>query len=88
MGIIIQHLSLISFRVVLVFQKGLGPALCTQGILNGTRLGVYQWAEGRGYTRNKDGTLSAPKIMLISSLSGSVGAFLGSPFYMVIGFFL
>lgn len=68
---------------LLALQKGLSPALFHQVALNGTRLGLFQLAEDHGLTRNEDGTLSAPKTMLVSSAAGSVGAFLGSPFFLV-----
>lgn len=68
---------------IFALQKGLCPALFHQVALNGTRLGLFQLAEDHGLTKNEDGSLSAPKTMLVSSVAGSIGAFLGSPFFLV-----
>lgn len=68
---------------ILALQKGLCPALLHQVALNGTRLGLFQLAQDHGLTANEDGSLSAPKTMLISSCAGSIGAFLGSPFFLI-----
>lgn len=68
---------------LLALQKGLAPALLHQVALNGTRLGIFQLAQDAELNRNADGSLSAPKTMIISACAGSVGAFLGSPFFLV-----
>lgn len=68
---------------VLALQKGLVPALWYQLFLNGVRLGTYDFAEKRGWTRNIAGETSTPKCIIVGALAGCSGAFTGSPFYLV-----
>ncbi|XP_034242561.1 solute carrier family 25 member 35-like [Thrips palmi] len=68
---------------IFALQKGLAPALLHQVGLNGTRLGLFQLAQDAGLNRNEDGSLSAVRTMLISACAGSLGAFFGSPFFLV-----
>lgn len=64
-------------------QKGLGPALLYQFLMNGIRLGTYGLAESRGYLRTKEGTHSPVRSAAAGALAGVMGAYLGSPIYMV-----
>ena len=64
-------------------QKGLGPALWYQFFMNGCRLGTYQCLQNFGMTLNKDGTTSVPRNVCAGAVSGTVGALVGSPFYLV-----
>lgn len=64
-------------------QKGLGPALLYQFLMNGIRLGTYGLAESGGYLRTKEGTHSPVRSAAAGALAGVMGAYLGSPIYMV-----
>lgn len=66
-------------------QKGLAPALLYQFLMNGIRLGTYSLAEARGYLHTAEGTLSPPRSAAAGALAGVMGAYLGSPIYMVRG---
>uniref|UniRef100_A0A8I5ZJN4 Solute carrier family 25, member 35 n=1 Tax=Rattus norvegicus TaxID=10116 RepID=A0A8I5ZJN4_RAT len=63
-------------------QKGLGPALLYQFLMNGIRLGTYGLAESGGYLRTKEGTHSPVRSAAAGALAGVMGAYLGSPIYM------
>jgi len=52
--------------------------------MNGTRLGLYQLGANNGLTKNKDGTVAPVGSMMTASLSGALGATIGSPFFLVI----
>ncbi|XP_043439002.1 solute carrier family 25 member 35 isoform X2 [Prionailurus bengalensis] len=64
-------------------QKGLAPALLYQFLMNGIRLGTYGLAEAGGYLHTAEGTLSPPRSAAAGALAGVMGAYLGSPIYMV-----
>ncbi|XP_032288023.1 solute carrier family 25 member 35 [Phoca vitulina] len=64
-------------------QKGLAPALLYQFLMNGIRLGTYGLAEAGGYLHTAEGTLSQPRSAATGALAGVMGAYLGSPIYMV-----
>lgn len=64
-------------------QKGLGPALLYQFLMNGIRLGTYGLAEAGGYLHSDDGSLSPARSAAAGALAGVMGAYLGSPIYMV-----
>lgn len=64
-------------------QKGLGPALLYQFLMNGIRLGTYGLAESRGYLLTNEGTHSPVRSAAAGALAGVMGAYLGSPIYMV-----
>ncbi|XP_004712990.1 solute carrier family 25 member 35 [Echinops telfairi] len=64
-------------------QKGLVPALIYQFLMNGIRLGTYGLAEAGGYLCTAEGTLSPPRSAAAGALAGVLGAYLGSPIYMV-----
>ncbi|XP_007950423.1 solute carrier family 25 member 35 [Orycteropus afer afer] len=64
-------------------QKGLAPALVYQFLMNGIRLGTYGLAEAGGYLHTAEGTLSPPRSAATGALAGVLGAYLGSPIYMV-----
>ncbi len=51
--------------------------------MNGARLGTYQLAEKQGLTRRKDGTVSGVGSLVGGALCGTIGAIVGSPFYLV-----
>ncbi|XP_046695615.1 solute carrier family 25 member 35 isoform X2 [Silurus meridionalis] len=63
-------------------QKGLVPALFYQFFMNGVRLGSYAVIESAGYIHT-EGRVSTGKSTAAGALSGVVGAFVGSPIYMV-----
>lgn len=64
-------------------QKGLAPALLYQFLMNGIRLGTYGLAEAGGYLNTAEGTLSPSRSAAAGALAGVMGAYLGSPIYMV-----
>ncbi|EDL10463.1 solute carrier family 25, member 35, isoform CRA_b, partial [Mus musculus] len=64
-------------------QKGLGPALLYQFLMNGIRLGTYGLAESRGYLHTNEGTHSPVRSAAAGALAGVMGAYLGSPIYMI-----
>jgi len=68
---------------IFALQKGLMPALWYQLTMNGFRLGLFQIIENSGATSKADGTASFPKKILAGALTGAIGAFAASPFYMV-----
>ncbi|XP_050178328.1 solute carrier family 25 member 34 isoform X1 [Myiozetetes cayanensis] len=58
-------------------QKGLAAGLLYQGLMNGFRFYCYSHAEDAGWTRYPGGTVAA------GAVAGAVGAFVGSPAYLV-----
>ena len=73
---------------VLALQKGLVPALWYQFFMNGVRLGAYQSFINLGLTKDSKGHHSFPKGVIAGAVAGSMGAAVGSPFYMVRAFFV
>ncbi|XP_023210152.1 solute carrier family 25 member 35-like [Centruroides sculpturatus] len=67
---------------ILALQKGLVPALWYQFVMNGIRLGIYDNFEKKELI-GKSGEVSAIKSVVAGAAAGSIGAFFGSPFYMV-----
>lgn len=67
---------------ITALQKGLVPGLWFQLVLNGLRLGSYQVFSDMNLTQNNDGVVSVPRSMAAAALSGSIGSFFGSPFYL------
>ncbi|MCJ8748350.1 hypothetical protein PDJAM_G00163720 [Pangasius djambal] len=63
-------------------QKGLVPALLYQFFMNGVRLGSYAIIETAGYIHT-EGRVSTAKSTAAGAVSGVVGAFVGSPIYLV-----
>ncbi|XP_011850121.1 PREDICTED: solute carrier family 25 member 35 [Mandrillus leucophaeus] len=64
-------------------QKGLAPALLYQFLMNGIRLGTYGLAEAGGYLHTAEGTHSPARSAAAGAMAGIMGAYLGSPIYMV-----
>lgn len=64
-------------------QKGLAPALLYQFLMNGIRLGTYGLAEAGGYLHTAEGNLSPARSAAAGAMAGVMGAYLGSPIYMV-----
>ncbi|KAM6435182.1 solute carrier family 25 member 34 [Liasis olivaceus] len=58
-------------------QKGLTAGLLYQGLMNGVRFGFYSHAEDVGLTQHPGGTVAA------GAVAGALGAFVGSPAYLV-----
>jgi solute carrier family 25 protein 34/35 len=67
----------------LALQKGLVPALWVQLIMNGMRLGTFQFGENRGYVTDKSGNLVFYKSVLVGGTGGVIGQFFASPFFLV-----
>ena len=68
---------------ILALQKGLVPALWYQFFMNGCRLGAYQSFINFGWTKDSQGNHSLPRSIIAGAVAGSIGAVVGSPFYMV-----
>ncbi|KAK2576424.1 hypothetical protein KPH14_005758 [Odynerus spinipes] len=68
---------------ILALQSGIGPALYFQVVLNGIRLGVYNSAKKYGLILDEKGNTDILKTVVVTGLAGSLGAVLGSPFYLV-----
>uniref|UniRef100_A0A5F7Z8Y4 Solute carrier family 25 member 35 n=2 Tax=Macaca TaxID=9539 RepID=A0A5F7Z8Y4_MACMU len=64
-------------------QKGLAPALLYQFLMNGIRLGTYGLAEAGGYLHTAEGTHSPARSAAAGAMAGIMGAYLGSPIYMI-----
>jgi len=64
-------------------QRGLVPAIWYQVFMNGPRLGVYQILDNAGVSRNSDGEVVFLRRVAMGAFSGALGAFVGSPFYLV-----
>ncbi|XP_043252629.1 solute carrier family 25 member 35-like [Colletes gigas] len=68
---------------VLALQAGIVPALYFQVVLNGIRLGVYNVSKKYNLITNKKGDTDILKTAIVTGTAGSIGAILGSPFYML-----
>lgn len=68
---------------ILSLQKGLVPALWYQLVMNGVRLGTFQYLCNSGFTKDENGNLSVPRNVAAGAFSGTVGAFVSSPMYLV-----
>ncbi|XP_066253445.1 solute carrier family 25 member 35-like [Euwallacea similis] len=67
----------------LALQKGLVPALWVQLIMNGSRLGVYGYADTSGFLRDNEGNLLFTKSILITGLGSVIGQYSASPLFLV-----
>ncbi|XP_076168294.1 solute carrier family 25 member 35 [Ptiloglossa arizonensis] len=68
---------------VFALQAGIVPALYFQVVLNGIRLGVYNTAKKYDLITNKKGNTDVLSTAIVTGTAGSIGAILGSPFYML-----
>ncbi|XP_060528397.1 solute carrier family 25 member 35-like [Cylas formicarius] len=68
---------------LLALQKGLCPALLVQLVMNGLRLGTFQFADSRGYIRDDRGKLVFSKSVLVTAVGGVIGQFLSSPLFLI-----
>ena len=68
---------------ITALQKGLVPGLVFNAVLNGIRLGSYQYMTNSGMTRDKGGELALWRCILAGGVSGCFGAFVASPSNMV-----
>ena len=64
-------------------QKGIGPALVYQGIMNSVRLGTYQLLLDTGAAYDEKGRTVLPTTMAFGAIAGCMGSFVASPFYQV-----
>lgn len=65
-------------------QKGFGPALAFQFVMNSTRLGLFETVDLLKWTRTADSDKRSPVLLVFwGGVAGVAGASLGSPFYMV-----
>lgn len=63
-------------------QKGLVPGLFYQFFMNGVRLGSYAIIESSGYIQS-NGRVNPVKSTVAGAAAGVVGAYMGSPIYLV-----
>ncbi|XP_051164100.1 solute carrier family 25 member 35-like [Leptopilina boulardi] len=79
------HAALIitKYEGIFALQAGLVPALAFQVVLNGIRLGMYNSAKNSKLILNTEGNTDILKTILVTGVSGSLGAVLGSPLFMV-----
>ena len=68
---------------ITALQKGLVPGLVYQAVMNGVRLGTYQHVVNSSMVRDHKGRLVAWRCVIAGGISGCIGAFIASPFYMV-----
>ncbi|XP_060528398.1 solute carrier family 25 member 35-like [Cylas formicarius] len=68
---------------MLGLQKGLVPALWVQLIMNGTRLGVFDWANSRGLLKDKNGRIVFFQSVLVTGVGATIGQYLCNPFFLV-----
>jgi len=64
-------------------QKGLLPGLGFQFVMNGIRLGTFQVFTSMNLTKNDDGVISISRCIAAAAVSGCIGSFVGSPFYLL-----
>ncbi|XP_068227267.1 solute carrier family 25 member 35-like isoform X2 [Palaemon carinicauda] len=64
-------------------QKGLGPALGYQIVMNGIRFGLYQKILDSGIISLSDGSTSTLGCVIAGAGVGVLGGFFGSPLYLV-----
>ncbi|CAG8597989.1 13782_t:CDS:2 [Funneliformis mosseae] len=64
-------------------QKGLGPAYAYQLVMNGARLGLYDPMRNSLVKFFNTSSTSLPISIISGFLSGSIGAAIGSPIYLV-----
>ncbi|KAI6656628.1 Solute carrier family 25 member 35-like isoform X2 [Oopsacas minuta] len=64
-------------------QKGLGPALMYQAVMNSVRLGSYQVLLDTGAAHDDKGRTRLPVTIAFGAIAGCMGSFMGSPFYQV-----
>ena len=76
-------LAIVKADGVFALQRGLIPALYYQFVANGCRLGIYQSLDNTGIIRNDKGQVITSRSLFFGGLSGAIGTFIGSPFYMV-----
>ena len=67
-------------------QKGLRPALAYQFVMNGFRLGAFQFLND-SLLRNNEGHTTVAGSVVCGAIAGSIGGFFASPMYMVSVFF-
>lgn len=75
------------YEGVCALQKGLGPALAYQFVMNGFRLGSFQLLNDSLLANNEGHTTVAASV-LCGAIAGSIGGFFGSPMYMVRSYLL
>lgn len=82
-GIFQSFKSILKAEGVLGLQKGFGPALMFQFVMNSTRLGLYETGDKMGWITKETGEHSAVLCVAWGGFCGVVGSSLGCPFYMI-----
>lgn len=76
--------SIIRAEGIIGIQKGLGPALAFQFVMNSTRLGLYETVDQLNWTRfNSSSTHSTVLCVFWGGVAGVAGSAIGCPLYMV-----
>ncbi|XP_077998817.1 solute carrier family 25 member 35-like [Glandiceps talaboti] len=68
---------------IFALQKGLVPALYYQFLMNGARLGSFQACKDMGLVTDKNGDVIYWRSVAAGAFAGTVGAFVGSPMYLI-----
>ncbi|XP_017777111.1 PREDICTED: solute carrier family 25 member 35-like isoform X2 [Nicrophorus vespilloides] len=68
---------------ILALQKGLVPALWVQLIMNGARLGGFQFFDNRNLIRDKDGNMVFYRSAFFAGLCGVCGHYLANPMFLI-----
>ncbi|CAG8704400.1 8183_t:CDS:2 [Cetraspora pellucida] len=74
---------IIKHEGILSINKGLGPAYTYQILMNGSRLGLYDPIRNSLTSTFGTSSTSLPISIVSGGLSGIIGAFVGSPLYLV-----
>lgn len=76
--------SVIQAEGIRGLQKGLGPALSFQFVMNGTRLGLFQTVDQKRWTFDPKTNAHSPVLCVFwGGVAGVVGSAVGCPLYMV-----
>ena len=68
---------------ITALQKGLVPGLVYQAVMNGVRLGSYQHFMNSSLIRDHNNRIVVWRCIAAGGVSGCLGAFVASPFYLV-----
>ncbi|KRT78878.1 mitochondrial carrier protein [Oryctes borbonicus] len=81
----ILHTSyqIIKHEGIFALQKGIVPALWVQLIMNGSRLGFYDYGLTHGFCNDYNGNPVFLKSIVISGFGGVMGHYLSNPFYLI-----
>lgn len=76
--------SVVQAEGIYGLQKGLGPALAFQFVMNGTRLGLFETVDNLKWTYDSKTNVHSPVLCVFwGGVAGVAGASVGCPLYMV-----